>query len=591
TDPYGLSPNCKHAPTPALPGRGDASWAQKPPEKAPAPIDPKDPKAPAHIYEQYGFAGLEWHTYDLSCSGTSGLAEAAGASMGTTWANLLFSGSKWWTGVAVALQQEATGDGYMSGINDVFAKATRAVTDAVYRPWIGISLLLLGVVIVYRAGRKDWPDTAKSVAWALLVMTVTAIAFNYPEKAGSLADEMITQTVGQVQQGVAGDTSKGADPATSQGNVLTGTILYNNWLRGEFGSSDAPVAKKYGMQLYDAQALTWAQSRLPQKERDTLIVDKKKTWENVAEKVKKEDPDAYRHLTGVADGRFGASASGALGAIPTNFFSFAASIVIICARLILKLVIVFLPAIAPIALHRQMSGTLRTLARSGGAALINAPLFVLAASLEALFIQVLLSGGNRMPEWFAVVLLWVLTVMLWAITKPFRKLSAMISPNAEWFGRGTGAMGRTKTALGGAILGYARGRITARQIGKMVNGGRGGRVEDADEAAGAGPAVTTRHQTRRSEDEPWADAVPYEPDPGQDRAPEQPLHWGPGRQWDDLDSWPAGQQEPAMAAAAAVPDQAGSPGWLVPVGSTAAPAARAATGTLVRTAPQNDSPG
>ncbi|WP_433860295.1 hypothetical protein [Streptomyces kronopolitis] len=514
TDPGGLTPSCKAGPPPALPGRGPASWAATPPKTAPAPLNPTKPEARSHIYEQYGLAGLQWHTYDLKCQGVSSMISAAGSDYETKLANGLFDMSKWWTSLAIGLQQEATGDGYLSQLNTVFGTATKAVAKAVYQPWIAISLLLLGLGIVYRARSRNMPDIVKSVAWALLVMAVTSVAFNYPEKAGQLADDALTKTVGQIQQGVAGDSGHGSSVATSQGNLLTSAILYQAWAEGTFGDSNSKTAKKYGMQLLDAQSLTWAESRLPAKERTTIINAKAKTWEDVAAKVKNEDPDAYKYLTGEADGRLGTAVSASFGAIPSNFYSFASSIVIICGRLILKMVVVFLPAIAPIAIHRQLGGTLRTLGKSGAAAVINAPLFCLAASVDTLLIQVLLRDDNHIPSWFAIVLIWILTIMLWAVSKPFRKLNAMVSPNQDWFGAGTGILGKVKAGAAGAVLGYAKGKMSARQIGRMVNGkgggrGRGTTAEDPDAMDGELIERSIRHEGETE----WSVETPYEPEP------------------------------------------------------------------------------
>ncbi|AWN32601.1 hypothetical protein [Streptomyces sp. NEAU-S7GS2] len=529
TDPGGLTPSCKAAPPAALAGRGSASWAATPPRKAPAPLDPHKSEARSHIYEQYGLGdGLSWHTYDLKCQGMSSMITSAGADYETKLANGLLDMSKWWTGLAIGLQQEATGDGYLSKLNTVFGDATKAVAKAVYRPWIAISLLLLGLGIVYRARSKNMPDIVKSVAWALLVMAVTSVAFNYPQKAGQLADDALTKTVGQIQQGVAGDSGHGSSVATSQGNLLTNAIIYQAWAEGTFGDSQSKTAKKYGMQLLDAQSLTWAESRLPTKERNTVITAKGRTWESLASKIKDEDPDAYKYLTGEADGRMGTAVNAAFGAIPSNWYSVASSIVIICGRLILKMIVIFLPAIAPIAIHRQLGGTLRTLGKSGAAAVINAPLFVLAASVDTLLIQVLLRDDSHIPSWFAIVLIWIITIMLWAISKPFRRLSSMVSPNQDWFNAGTGVLGKAKAGAVGAALGYAKGKMSARQIGRMVNGKGGGRSGGAAAEEPEDGELVERSIRREGESE-WSVETPYEP--------------GPAPQTQDEGYWPLGRDD------------------------------------------------
>ncbi|UNZ22300.1 hypothetical protein [Streptomyces sp. 891-h] len=573
-----LTPECKSAPTPASPGRGDASWAQQEPEKAPAPISTKSDSATAHIYEQYGLSGLEWHTYDLACDSPSDTLTMMNKDYTTQIANWALGASRWWTSLAIGMQQEATSNGYISKIYDVSADATKEIRDAVYKPWIGISILVLGLTILYSARRKAFADTTKTITWALLVMAVAAVGFGYPQQVGKLADDAIVQTVGQIQQGVAGDVTKGSTPGTSQGNLLTKGILYEGWLRGEFGDSDSKVAKKYGMPLLDAQSLTWAESRLPDEERNKVIEAKKKTFQGIAAKVKKEDPDAYEYLTGRAGGRLSAAGETAIGATPANLYSFASSSLIVSARLIIPTALIFLPAIAVLALHRRLSGTLRTLGSSVGAAIINAPLMSLGASIEIVAVKVLFAD-NEIPAWFAAVLLWILSVMLWVMTKPLRRLNAMLSPNTQWFGNGIGAMSKTKAALGGAALGYVKGRMTARQIGRMVNGRKGGKSSQpdpdaSDEGSLAGDlAPEDRQQSQRPPDFNDLSAA-------NERAAweggEGPDYEGEGYRWGDDEGWQNATGAASQTASTTAPSSGSTaaPGGLfVP-----APAPAAATG-------------
>ncbi|MGW5119190.1 hypothetical protein ACWEQ8_27660 [Streptomyces noursei] len=541
----GLTPGCRTAPTPALPDRGPAAWAATPPRTAPAPVDPTKPQAQAHLWEQYGVSGLEWHTYDLQCQGVTGMVSAAGTEYETKIANTILNMSKWWTTLAISLQNEATGDGFLAKLNDVFGTATQAVAKAVYQPWIVISLLVLGLGIVYRARSRNLPDVVKGLAWAMLVMTITSLAFNYPQEAGKLADTALTQTVGRIQQGVAGDTEHGADAATSQGNLLTSAILYRSWAEGNFGSADSQTAKQYGVQLLDAQSLTWAEARLPADERATIMQAKSKRWEEIASQIKDSDPEAYKYLTGEADGRMGAAMSSVIGSVPSNWYSVVSSNVIICARLILKMVIVFLPAIAPIALHKRFSGTLQTLLKSGAAAIINAPLFVLAAAVDTLLIKVLLASDNGISGWFAFVLIWIITAMLWAISRPFRRLNSMVSPNSDWFGSGTGILGKAKAAAAGGVIGYAKGKMSARQIGRMVNVGRGG---SAAAGAGGGAAedaeeTLVERSVRYPGETEWTEERPYQPSPA--APPQDQGYWAPTRGEEGDVPWVSEPQESA----------------------------------------------
>ncbi|MDJ0345902.1 hypothetical protein QMK19_35300 [Streptomyces sp. H10-C2] len=475
--------DCKTPPTPQRPNEGIFGYFASEPKTIPTPIDPADPKAPFHLYESYGFGGLTWHNYDTGCIGD------AGAWGETNLANILFDIDKWWTGLTVELGKQATDSGYLNSLNPAFAEATHQVREAIYNPWIAVSLALLGSLLVFQARKKNLPSIMQAVAWALLVMTVTTFAFSYPTEAGRMADTAVTSTVGQIQQSVAGDSTKGSDPAVSQGNLLVGSTLYQAWLRGEFGSSDSAVAKKYGMAMFDAQALTWAESKLPSDQRNVVIKSKANAWKSLASKIHDEDPVAYGYVTGHSSGRLGEAGLAGLGALPANVFGIAASAVVLTSLLILRMLVVFLPAIAPLAIFQRSSGLVKTLGKSVAAALLNAPLFVLAGALDVVFVRVLLKPDSHIPNWFAVFILYILTIILWGMARPLRKMHSMMNPNANFLQNGTGGLTKTKAAIIGAGLGYAKGRLNAHHMKRYLGGGNRGNGGTQD--AGGAPETET----------------------------------------------------------------------------------------------------
>ena len=62
-------PDCKDAPTAQLPGNGLTGFLDGKPDPLPAQGDPFAKNPTTSVYEQYGYAGLTWHTYDLGCGG------------------------------------------------------------------------------------------------------------------------------------------------------------------------------------------------------------------------------------------------------------------------------------------------------------------------------------------------------------------------------------------------------------------------------------------------------------------------------------------------------------------------------------------
>ncbi|MDI3390167.1 hypothetical protein QIS99_28835 [Streptomyces sp. B-S-A8] len=493
-DPLGLMNECKAAPEPEVPGTGVTGWFDSGPKEAPKPRDPASKDADAYIYEQYGYAGLTWNTYDLGCGGGLRAPEASSENM---FANLAFSWSRGWTSLTVVLRQFATSDALFDELDPIIERATRAVRDAVYSPWIGTSLLLLGIVIIWQARKQNVPDIMQRVAWALMVMTVATAVASYPVAASQFADEAIDTTVAAIDQGIASvdlngsddngqenaeDKTGGVRPAgyaqekitagdpyeaptgvraqdqTAHGNMLVHHVLYQEWLRGVFGDNDSKVAQKYGMQLLDAQALTWREARLPTDERREVVKEKKDQFAKIAEKVKAEDPTAYGYLTGKTSGRLGAGGISNVQAAGANSFSMIADVIITVGKLMIRLLVIMFPAIAVIGLHRGASNSVKTAFGAAMAACINIPLFAVGAGVQLLIVRELADESVDLPSWAKALVMILTTVVLWKMLRPLARLTSMVNPNRNYLDDGAGAV----TGPGKA----------ARQAGKYYLGTR-----------------------------------------------------------------------------------------------------------------------
>ncbi|MEU6460178.1 hypothetical protein [Streptomyces sp. NPDC047065] len=503
-----ITGDCKAAPEVESPGQGIIGWIDSGPDKAPGARSPSAAGADAYLYEQYGFAGLRWSTYDLGCGGS--LRDPMAAT-DTWWANRVFTWSKSWTALTVVLRQYATSDKLYGSLDPVVERATQAVRDAVYSPWIGTSLLLLGTVIIYQARRKNLPDVASQIAWALLVMTVATGVARYPVEASQMADKAINSTVAAIDQGFAGvsvsdsstnqssstgtssvtpaqypgdQTGDGAysltgdraQDTTAHGNMLVHSVLYQQWLRGELGDDDSDVAKKYGVRLFDAQALTWRENRLPSAERAKVIDAKKKTFQEIAGKIEKEDPTAYAHLTGKEDGRLGAATISNVQALASNSFSFAGDLVIIGGKLMIKFLVILFPALAVIGLHRRSKGAVKTAFSGAMAAAINVPLFAAGSAVDVLVVREISDPRVDIPTWLKVVVMLLVSYVLWKTLRPLTRLSAMVNPNHNYLGDAGSAF----TSPGRMAQKYAKYYLGSRYLRKLMRGQQG--QADTDEA-------------------------------------------------------------------------------------------------------------
>lgn len=507
-----LKGDCKSGPVPEVPGDGLLGWIDSGPKTLPPHRDPKAADADAYLYEQYGYAGLRFNTYDLGCAG--GLLKAPESASDNWFANKVFTWSKAWTAFTVVLREQATDGGFLKDLNPVIENATHAVRDAVYTPWVGTSIAILGAVLIFQARRRDMNSVMSQAIWALLVMTIATGVASYPVEASAFADNTMDSVIAQVDQAFAkvdlGTTHKtpsslpsgatgtvtpaidpdsrlphsnGAAPAvgssTAHGNMLVHSTLYQYWLRGTLGSTTSPVARKYGMQLFDAQALTWAESRSP--DRDKIAADKQKKFEQIASSIKDEDPTAYDHLTGRADGRLGGAFLSMFSAFATNLFSMLANLVIIGGKLTIKFTVVLFPALAVIGLHRRTDGVVKTALHSVAAACINVPLFAVAGGIDVVAVEALSVGNTNLPAWLSIVLLLLLTWILWRMTKPLRRMSAMVNPNANYMEDAGSAF----TAPGRLAKTAGKYWLMSRAL-KRLRGGHAGGGDGLDDLAEAG---------------------------------------------------------------------------------------------------------
>ncbi|MFI1831312.1 hypothetical protein ACH41E_33435 [Streptomyces sp. NPDC020412] len=491
-----ITGDCKRAPELDGPGEGAAGWFDSGPSKAPAARTPDV----GYLYEQYGFGGLTWHTYDLGCGGDLRDPESST----DTWiANAIFGVTKSWTAFTTSLRQQATGEhDFLDELDPVIEQATRGVRDAVFNNWIGTSVVLLGAVIVFQARKRDVSGVVSQVGWALLVMAIATGVASYPVQASKFADDALNTVITTIDQSFANvdlstdqngpeavpaSATAPANQMTAHGNMLIRHTLYQHWLRGALGDPNSDVAKKYGPQLLDAQALTWSEDRLPPEQRQKVVEEKQKRWEEIASKVKEEDPSAYGHLTGKKGERVGQAFLSLLSAASANLFSNAADVIIVGAKVMIRFVVVMLPAIAVVGLHRRMAGTMKTGLHSLMAACINVPIFATAAAVDVLAVRTIM--GQGLPAWLKILLLLLITWVLWRIVKPLRRLSSMANPNRNWVedaGSITGVPGKVASTVGKGYLIHRAMRRFGQRTGQAVADELGETLHERDQYRSSG---------------------------------------------------------------------------------------------------------
>jgi hypothetical protein len=166
------------------------------------------------------------------------------------------------------------------------------------------------------------------------------------------------------------------------------------------------------------------------------------------------------------------------------------------------------PAVAVIAILKP--DIMPALLRVAGAAIVNTLVVGALAGLHALLVVSLFRPGSGIDLWLALLVTGVVTVVLWAVARPFRRLVSMVSLTREQFGgivpgAGTGPMSRVWQRVRGtpADTDDRQTRWWDERRGAMASAGRpgGSRPESEPGARVSAPAADVP-APRRARPEP-----------------------------------------------------------------------------------------
>jgi hypothetical protein len=436
--------DCTNPPTPDLPGQGLAAFFEKTPNPLPRQEDPFAKGATTTIYEQYGYAGLRWRTYDLGCGPDA--ARDPDAVMGTALSN-------WLVNIPIslcALTASITDVAFKPTFLSVFDPVVKAISSSLHRSlfatWVPAVIALLGMAILLKARRSALATTAASIGWALLVVLLATAIFRWPLEAGHFADQAVTSTLGSVVQGIDGQGAQ-VDPAVAVASNVQESIFYKSWLAGTLGSDDSATAKKYGPALFKAQALTWREAQDVEQDptRGKAIIEAKQAqWKQLAGQIKANDPSAYEHLQGKrSDTRIGYAVLATIAGVLALPFLLMSALLLLGSFLVVRLAVMMFPAFAVLGVLPAGRGLVVGIGRTVGAALVNAVIFGIGAAVTIRVLGLILDPASGVPGWLALALMPLFGFVMWVALRPFHRLTTMVSPHSmvDPVGGAAGAIG------------------------------------------------------------------------------------------------------------------------------------------------------
>lgn len=400
--------DCKAPPDPDRPGTGLVGSLD------PAPLGVG---APGSVYAEVGYAGQIWWTYDLGCG--PGAARDPAAATDTWLGNQFFNLAKLVVGgVNWSHYLIEQGSGLLAPLDGIVQAGTSAMYDAVFTTWVGLALIVLAAILLVLAMRGDLSRQAQRGGIAVIALAVAAAAYAAPVRWSSMLDGVLLDGVTAMQRGFLSQV--GVGDANTLPTVLTDQIVYNNWLRGQFGSADVPQARDLGRELLRAQTFTKQEIADGQDTQATADA-KKQQYTSVAERV----GDRYSYFQGRQGSRTGAGVLAFVQAVCIGLFQLMSKLLVLVSMLIIRLLVMVAPALAVVALLKPevLPATLRV----GGAALVNTLLVGAMAGLHSLMVIALFRPGSGVGTWLALLVTGVVTVVLWAVARPFRRLAAMVS--------------------------------------------------------------------------------------------------------------------------------------------------------------------
>ena len=173
-------------------------------------------------------------------------------------------------------------------------------------------------------------------------------------------------------------------------------------------------------------------------------------------------------------------------------------LILIAAYLVIRFAVIFAPALLTAGAFFPLRGIVVAAGRVVAAAILNGILFTLAVLLVIRVDAAILDPATRLPAWLRLVLVGVVTVVMWYLTRPFRKLTTMVTTGRMAFAMGDRSW--YERGGGGGLFGRRRGLEAA-----VVDGDGGGAViAPREESRGptgvmrrAAAAATRRWRDRR----------------------------------------------------------------------------------------------
>ncbi|WP_063045020.1 hypothetical protein [Nocardia pseudovaccinii] len=485
--------DCKDVPVPefpkaAFPARIDGSSADR---SAPTNANPTG-------YQSYGWAGLNWYTYDLGCG--SDLVRAPGVVAENSWGNNFLTIGKTLAAAAFWLDdQTKTGkQAEQAGVKPALAEFDTIVKSVshgmlgVYGQWLGVALTAATAVMLWQAFKANAAGVTKSAGVAAAGLALGALMIGAPAKAIQLTDDTFGSVITDTQDQMFSVAFNGQDATLAGGaydprNVLMDRIFLDDWRQGWFGQNYDDSDNQLGPKLRESLAFSYAEQREIQNDpsaQDRLVTQKERIFRDEIVKPLESHNLSFYTFQGKNSHRVGIGAMAMLKLGLPSILWIGASILKLSALLAIRFAILLAPVWVPLSIVHGgwLARVCRMLASAymwGVAGAIIVGLYLMA--LVQLYVTDNGSIDGSWRLWFMVLL----TCLFWFIMRPFKRISQTLTQNhASMLNRraryAQHSLKRQFLRGAAAVVGGPAAAGAERAVGGLRRGGRGEPDSDPD---------------------------------------------------------------------------------------------------------------
>ena len=417
--------NTKCAPSIDTPGSGLVGAIDSP-DLDKGAVQGKD-NDPNLAYGTVSYAGLTWHVLTSGCDALLPTLASPAASIDTALGNELFNVAKVIVGVTNSLHYTILANSLSTPLNNIVTLVMPVLYNGIFTPFVGLALLILAIILFQYIWRGDMAGMSKRSMLALAGLWLASAAYLMPA-CFNLIDQVLIKGTSQLQA----DIFKQSDDKNALPLMLYNNVIYQNWLRGEFGNSYSNEATQHGYDLLKDQ--TWTKTEAlanNSKSQDDIKNATDSKQQNFVNLYNGDLKDVRGNLNGNQGGRTGNGLLAILQALAFSLFQLLAKAAILLAQTLLRMTVLFSPLIGLVAIVYH--GILAKVAKAVGAVLFNVFILAVLAGAHAFALNFIFNV-LRIDFVLQILLALLLTVVFFLIGKPVKRMHQMAQLSANVLG-------------------------------------------------------------------------------------------------------------------------------------------------------------